>query len=52
LIPQKEEFLWAVDFSEEGVSLGTAGRYSQREALLGVPCCLSSGVSDEMGHVS
>ena len=25
---------------------------SQGEALLGIPCCLSSGVSDEMRHMS
>jgi len=44
--------LGAVDSSEGGVSSETAGRCSQGEDLLGIPCCLSSRVFDEMRHVS
>ena len=51
-IPRKEEYPQVVDYSEGGVSLRTAGWYSQGEALFGTPYCLSLGVSDKMGHVS
>ena len=44
--------LGAVDYLEGGMSSGTAGRCFQGEVLLGVPCCLSLRVSDEMGHLS
>ena len=42
----------AVDSSEKRVSSGKIRRCSQGETLLGISCCLSSGVSDEMWHVS